>query len=131
MPVYAYRGVTRAGKATKGFLDADNPRARRRLESLIDGPELWGQFKVPSLRNVAVTGPYMNQGQFQTLGEVLNFYSTREGAMPPGHHQEQILQPLNLSPEQIEDLIAFLESLTDVDLDARLLEPPPSPLPDP
>lgn len=114
--------------AAGGYGDAPNERGIRRLDATIDGPELWGQFKVPSLRNVALTNPYMHQGQFQTLGEVLDFYSTREGAMPPGHHQEQILEPLNLSPEEIEDLIAFLESLTDLEIEPGLLKMPPSPL---
>lgn len=81
--------------------------------------ESWGQFKVPSLRNVAVTGPYMHQGQFATLRDVVRFYSTREGVVFAGHHpQETILKPLNLSDAQIDDLIAFLETLTDVEVAA-------------
>ena len=75
------------------------------------GPELWGQFRTPSLRNVAVTAPYMHQGQFETLRDVIVFYSTRDGAVSAGHHQEQILAPLELTEAEIDDLIAFFEAL--------------------
>ncbi|MGE0481595.1 MAG: cytochrome-c peroxidase [Phycisphaerae bacterium] len=91
-------------------------------------PQAWGQFKVPSLRNVAKTAPYMHQGQFATLREVVRFYSTREGAVFGGHHpQETILQPLNLTDAEIDDLVAFLESLTDEAIDEWLKKAPRSP----
>ncbi|MBL8879679.1 MAG: c-type cytochrome [Phycisphaerales bacterium] len=89
-------------------------------------PESWGQFKVPSLRNVAKTAPYMHEGQFATLRDVVRFYSTRENAVPAGHHpQETILRPLRLTNEQIDDLVAFLETLTDQQIaDPQWLKPP-------
>ena len=93
--------------------------------------ETWGQFKTPSLRDVASTAPYMHQGQFVTLREVLNFYSTRQGAVAIGHHQETILNPLNLADDQLADLEAFLRSLSGRGLDDQLLSRPDSPLPDP
>jgi cytochrome c peroxidase len=65
----------------------------------------------------------MHQGQFATLAEVVRFYSTLEGAAPPGHHQEQVLQPLGLSSEEEADLVAFLEALTDTAVDPGLLGP--------
>lgn len=70
-----------------------------------------GQFKTPSLRNVALTAPYMHDGRFETLTEVIRFYSTREGARPLGH-PTTLLQPLGLTEQDVEDLVAFLESLT-------------------
>ncbi|MBK8269942.1 MAG: hypothetical protein IPK83_17260 [Planctomycetes bacterium] len=83
------------------------------VEFLINNPENWGRFKTPSLRNVARTAPYMHQGQFATLNEVIDYYSTLDKALPAGHHGETILQPLFLSDEEKHDLVAFLESLTD------------------
>jgi cytochrome c peroxidase len=97
--------------------------AAEQLETLRRGPEVWGEFRTPTLRNVALTAPYMHQGQFATLAEVVRFYSTLEGAAPPGHHQEQVLQPLELSRDEQADLVAFLESLTDTGIDPELLAP--------
>lgn len=70
-----------------------------------------GQFKTPSLRGVADTAPYMHDGRFMTLEQVVRFYSTRDGALPLGH-STTLLQPLNLSDEEIADLVAFLEALS-------------------
>ena len=50
----------------------------------------------------------MHQGQFATLRDVVRFYSTLEGALPPGHHQERILRPLQLTEGELDDLVAFL-----------------------
>lgn len=65
------------------------------------------QFKPPSLRNVFHRGPYMHAGQFATLEEVLNHYNTAPEA-PAGHSE---LEPLNLSENQIAQIIAFLKTL--------------------
>jgi cytochrome c peroxidase len=70
-----------------------------------------GQFKTPSLRGAADTAPYMHDGRFATLKEVVRFYSTRDGALPLGH-PTTLLQPLGLSEREIADLVAFLESLS-------------------
>ena len=73
-----------------------------------------GRFKVPSLRNVAVTAPYMHNGMFATLEEVLRYYNA-----PSGFFSHQInIEPglkkgLNLSENEQSDIIAFLETLTD------------------
>jgi len=55
---------------------------------------------------------------------VLRFYSTLEGVVPSGHHQETILVPLGLSAQESADLKAFLASLTDETLDQALLTAP-------
>lgn len=70
-----------------------------------------GEFKTPSLRSVATTAPYMHNGAFQTLEEVVSFYVTREGARQTGT-TEKILVPLDLTAEDEADLVAFLRSLT-------------------
>lgn len=70
------------------------------------------RFKVPSLRNVAVTPPYMHDGSFTSLSEVINHYN--EGGK--GHiNQSTLVQPLGLTAQDKADLEAFLEALTDYD----------------
>jgi cytochrome c peroxidase len=69
-------------------------------------------FKTPSLRNVALTAPYMHDGRFKTLQDVLNNYN--QG----GNHSNMTnvdlkIHPLNFSQEDISDIIAFLETLND------------------
>ncbi len=93
--------------------DRDGPRARatRHLRPPGDG---LGQFKTPSLRNVALSAPYMHRGQFADLEAVFDFYSTHEGRRGLPATQERILVPLHLSAQERGDLRAFLESLTDV-----------------
>jgi len=73
-----------------------------------DGHNLIRQFKPPSLRNVVEREPYMHAGQFATLEEVLAHYNAAPAA-PAGHSE---LEPLDLSQEEISQLIAFLNTLT-------------------
>jgi cytochrome c peroxidase len=72
-----------------------------------------GRFKAPSLRNVAVRGRYMHDGRFSSLQEVVNFYSSQ--VIDNGNVDGRLTNPLqlNLSSEQIDDLVAFLNTLTD------------------
>ena len=105
------------------FSDDREGEAARALETLARGPESWGEYRTPSLRNVALTAPYMHEGQMDTLEDVVRFYSTLEGSAPPGHHQERVLTPLNLTDEERADLVQFLRSLTDEDIDPALLVP--------
>jgi cytochrome c peroxidase len=70
-----------------------------------------GEFRVPGLRNVARTAPYMHDGRVATLREVVKRYSElkEERLHADG---EKILKPLNLGEAELDDLVAFLESLT-------------------
>ena len=68
------------------------------------------RFKVPSLRNVELTGPYMHDGSISTLREVLDHYNQGGESHP---HKSGLIKPLNLSNQEIEDLESFLRSLTD------------------
>ncbi len=69
-----------------------------------------GKFRVPNLRNVAVTGPYMHDGSLETLEAVVEQYV----AGGRGHASTDAqIEPLSLSDKQQADLVAFLESLTD------------------
>ena len=72
----------------------------------------FGEFKTPSLRNLALTAPYMHNGRLATLRDVVDHYST---ISPDRLHSdgEAILKPLQLSAEEARDLVAFLESLQD------------------
>jgi cytochrome c peroxidase len=72
----------------------------------------FGEFKVPSLRNVALTAPYMHDGQLATLDDVLTHYSelNLERLHADG---ERILEPLHLSASERADLLAFLRTLSD------------------
>ncbi len=72
----------------------------------------WGEFKVPGLRNVARTAPYMHAGSHATLADVVRHYSelNEERLHADG---ERILKPLRLSPEESSDVLAFLESLSE------------------
>ncbi len=70
----------------------------------------FGEFKTPSLRNLALTAPYMHNGRLATLRDVVDHYST---ISPDRLHSdgEAILKPLKLSARESRDLVAFLESL--------------------
>lgn len=68
-----------------------------------------GAFKTPTLRSVLETPPYMHDGAFLTLEEVIDFLDAGGGAGP---NLSPLMKPLGLSQEEKNDLIAFLESLT-------------------
>jgi cytochrome c peroxidase len=75
-----------------------------------------GRFKVPSLRNVAVTGPYMHDGRFATLAQVLAHYD--HGVQPSPTLDPLLRQPdgrlgISLTASEQADLLAFLNTLTD------------------
>lgn len=81
-------------------------------------PSLDGVFKVPSLRNIELTGPYMHDGRFETLEEVIDHYSTGIKDHENLNHFLKVgNQPIrfNFSESDKQDLVAYLESLTDVD----------------
>lgn len=80
------------------------------LERLTGNPGDIGKFKVPSLRNVALTAPYMFNGSLPTLDAVLEHYRT--GGQNHPNQAEEIV-PLTLSDADLEHLKAFLNALTD------------------
>lgn len=85
----------------------------------VNNHEYNGQFKVPTLRNVALTAPYMHNGAFSSLREVMDFYNTRDvdpkwGAPEvPENVNRTELGNLGLSAQEIDALVAFLNILTD------------------
>jgi len=74
-----------------------------------------GKFKVPSLRNIAITAPYMHDGRFKCLEEVLNFYSygLKRNATIDSKMEFVHQGGVRLSPEDQRKVIAFLNTLTD------------------
>jgi cytochrome c peroxidase len=67
-------------------------------------------FKTPGLRNVLVTGPYFHDGSQETLWDVMDHYNKGDGAQNP--YLDEDIQPLALTEEEIDDVVAFLASLT-------------------
>jgi len=93
-----------------------------------------GKFKVPTLRNIAVTAPYMHDGSIETLDAVLDHYAAGGRTISSGPYagvghdnpnKSPIVHGFVLTPSQRADLIAFLETLTDRALltDERLSNP--------
>lgn len=67
-------------------------------------------FKVPTLRNIALTAPYMHDGSIQTLDAVIAHYNSGGKNHP---HKSSLIKPLGLTTKEQRDLLAFLQSLTD------------------
>jgi cytochrome c peroxidase len=112
IPVFADRNFKVIGvpPPKDGPADVAKPEAERGRGG---GPN--GAFKIPTLRNVALTAPYMHNGVFETLEEVLDFYSGGGGRglgldVPL---QDDKIRKFSLTPQEKADLIAFLLALTD------------------
>lgn len=87
-----------------------------------------GEFKVPSLRNIELTGPYMHDGRFSTLGEVIDHYDTgvqNSQFLDNRLRQGNGVRRLNLSPQERQALIDFMITLTDPSFitDVRFSDP--------
>ena len=83
---------------------------------MYEEPIQLGMFKTPTVRNAALTAPYMHNGVYQTLEEVIDFYNKGGGGglgfdLP---HQTLPFDNLNLTDEEQQALVAFLKTLTDV-----------------
>jgi cytochrome c peroxidase len=89
-------------------------------------PRHWGEFRVPSLRNVAATAPYMHNGSVPTLRDVVLHYSTLDESRIHSSAQP-LLRALRLSTEEVDELVAFLETLTDAAGADRPRPPMPAP----
>jgi cytochrome c peroxidase len=86
-------------------------------------PEDVGKFRAPSLRNIALTAPYMHDGSLTTLEEVIDHYAA--GGKMDHPNKSRILRPFRLTDGDKHDLIEFLKSLTDEELlhDPRWSDP--------
>ncbi len=102
-----------------GLFDAQTLLDKGRYEITKDSSDL-GKFKVPGLRNVALTAPYMHNGMFETLEAVIDFYSNPyDFVKDPINMDTLMIEPLNFSLQQKEDLVNFLHSLTDKEIPFR------------
>ena len=81
-----------------------------------------GRFKAPSLRNIAVTAPYMHDGSIATLEEVIAHYEAGGRTIAGGPHagdgsksplKSSFVKGFTLTPQERKDLVAFLKNLTD------------------
>lgn len=102
------------------------PHDAGRAAIVNDGKD--GAFKAPTLRNVALTGPYMHNGAFATLEEVVWFYANGGGREQRIDVDRHIL-PIELSAQEHEDLVAFLYALTDESAMPEVPKSVPSGLP--
>lgn len=117
-----YKGIQQALKSEFNCLneysDADDRDCAELKFANTKHTATMGAFKVPSLRNVSKTAPYMHAGQFNTLAEVLNHYNSA----PKAHIGHNELLPLGLTETELQQLEAFLHSLdSPPDVAAELL----------
>jgi cytochrome c peroxidase len=88
-----------------------------------------GRYRSPTLRNIAVTAPYMHDGSIATLSEVIDHYAAGGRASArgagPSPHQSEFVRGFTLTAEEKQDVLAFLESLTDPEFltDPRFSDP--------
>ena len=122
-----------------GMKKQHNPDGRqfvdKGLGGFVNSPAEDGKFKVPTLRNIALTAPYMHNGYFMTLKGVVDFYNTRDtkpacpqefleddkaikkGCWPVAEVAANVnrdeLGNLQLSEQEVDDIVAFMHTLTD------------------
>lgn len=102
--IHALNGTVDLGRGQFTDLTQDPP-----VE--IDNPADYAKFKTPQLRMVSVTGPYMHNGAFQSLEEVVEFYDQGGGPDLSGTGtKDSRIVPLGLTPEERAALVAFLEN---------------------
>ena len=94
------------------FSDEPNGEKAAYLSAVVAGHPTDGAMKTPSLRNIALSPPFMHDGRFATLHDVVDFYNKLPPA-PPLADREFFMEPLGLSDTQVDDLVNFLRALTD------------------
>lgn len=105
---------------TNGVYSDD--RTTGRLANLVQVDGMKGQFRTKSLRQVALSGPFMHSGQFATLGDVMTFYDQGGGDVgTTGIVKDPKIVPLALSAQDKLDLVEFMGSLTGEAMPATVL----------
>ncbi|MCY3552145.1 MAG: cytochrome-c peroxidase [Candidatus Poribacteria bacterium] len=107
-----------------GIYSDDTAVASRILNFLEPIPQHKGEFKTPTLRNVALTAPYFHTGEFPTLESVIEFNNAGGARGNFAGQREGTLEPLHLSEEEKRDLVEFLKTLTGESPPAHLLIKP-------
>lgn len=96
-----------------GIYNGQDINDKGRFE-VTQNPKDLGAFKTPGLRNIAMTAPYMHDGRFKTLREVIDYYNEPDKFIPNALNRDTLLKkPLGLSENEKKDLENFLLSLTD------------------
>lgn len=118
-------GVTQTPEGVEP--DSDLGMFERFGKSYPDADYIKGMFKTPTLRNISETAPYMHNGAFKTLEEVVKFYNEGGAAGRGAHWPQQTLasDSLHLSDAEQNDLIAFMKTLTDSSLNNQKAFPLP------
>jgi len=138
---YAGKGFAEIEFHNTGLYNVDGrggyPRSNTGVFAITSNPEDMGRFRAPTLRNVAVTAPYMHDGSLATLDEVLAHYEAGGRTIASGPDagvgatspfKSGFVKGFKLSTAERRDMIAFLESLTDQTFltDRRFSDPWPS-----
>jgi len=112
-----------------GDFSDDVAAGLEKLDGVVQTDAMIGQFRTKSLRQVAETGPYFHNGVATTLEEVIRHYN-KGGATDgfPGM-KDTAMKPLNLTEAEIQDLVAFLRSLTGEPVAEELTRDTSVPLP--
>jgi cytochrome c peroxidase len=130
-----WEGLEQAGESPQfhqtGLYDLDGkgsyPEPNTGVFNTSLNPDDMGKFKAPTLRNIALTPPYMHDGSLATLSDVLDHYA-KGGRAHNANKTDPLLKPFQITAAEKADIIAFLESLTDPKFvsDARLADPWPT-----
>jgi cytochrome c peroxidase len=130
LPWGAYDGVDKLQKNAfrRDGVWSDDPTDTSRMGyvAMTLNDRLIGEYRTPSLRNVAVTAPYMHTGGMATLAEVVTHYNDGGDPNTPGAPAAQ-LKPLYLDTVEQSALVEFLKSLTNDPLPSDLTDPPTLP----
>jgi cytochrome c peroxidase len=102
--------------------DGAYPPGNTGVHEVTDDPEDMGRYKAPSLRNIALTAPYMHDGSIATLSEVVRHYEAGGRTIAEGPHKgigannprkSEFVKGFTLTDQERADLVTFLESLSD------------------
>ena len=123
---YVGKGFSEAEFHNTGLYNLDGtgryPAPNTGVEAVSGDPEDMGRFRAPSLRNIAVTAPYMHDGSIATLEEVVAHYNAGGRTIRAGPNagvgaasplKSSFIKPMHLTPQERRDLVAFLRALTD------------------
>lgn len=117
--------------AVIGVRDPEGVKFDEGAEAVTGNPGLRGGFKVPSLRNIALTAPYMHSGTFSTLRDAAEFYTLGRGHAVPEAEKQRIIvhwhiwEP-QLSDDELDRIVDFLFTLTDEKFKPQIPERVPS-----
>lgn len=120
--VHARMAEAERGFHNTGLYNADGkgtyPADGIGLAEFTGSPDDMGRFRTPTLRNVAVTAPYMHDGSIATLREVIRQHYAVKGRAATGRHgpnplRSPLVAGFEISDAEVDDVVAFLESLTD------------------